>query len=175
MEPNRREKVLVTSSHCVLLLLLVSSAANCDAANPATNPYQVISVRNLFALRPSPPPLQPQPPSKPLPTIFLTGITTILGDKRACLELIIPPRPHEPGHSQSSLLKEGQRIGPLEVLQIDPKAELVKVSCDGVITMLSFEKNGRPPATINPQPPRLPVATFYKQPAARFVFRPASR
>src|SRR6185503_7956384 len=54
------------------------------------NPYQVITDRNAFGLRPIPPPPEPkkeEPPPVPPPDIKLTGITTLLGSPRVMLQV----------------------------------------------------------------------------------------
>jgi hypothetical protein len=125
-----------------------------DAAAPAEpeaprHPYSAISERNVFALKPPPPP--PEPPSEKAPAlkITLTGITTILGNKRALLET--PAEPAKPGQpakgKQFYMLTEGQRDGDLEVLQIDEVAGTVKVRNSDITETLSFEKNGNKPMT----------------------------
>jgi hypothetical protein len=65
-------------------------------AKPFVNPYSAIAVRNVFALRPIPPVTKPAEPAPPLPTIVLTGIVTILGDKRAFMEITSVAKPGKP-------------------------------------------------------------------------------
>src|SRR5215467_8816396 len=84
--------------------------------------YNAIPERNVFGLRPPPSdPLPTNPPAQ-LPKITLTGITTILGNKRA-LMMLAPPnlKPGEMSHEISLILTEGQRELEVEVLQIDEK------------------------------------------------------
>ena len=115
------------------------------AAISHENPYKVIYVRNIFSLRPPTPVQKPEPPAAPPPNIILTGITTILGEKRAFLEITPPPKPPLPAKPQSCSLTEGQQSDNVQVVEIDPKAETVKVSISGMVTTLTFEKNGRKP------------------------------
>ncbi len=130
-------------------------------ADVAGSPYRGIVERNVFNLRPPPPPPDNTPPPVPPPKITLTGITTILGNKRALMKALEPPRPPEPAKEVSYILAEGQRDGDVEVIAIDERAGSVKVNNHGTIQELSFDKDGAklpntPPPLI--APPGLPGA-----------------
>jgi len=138
---------------CITLSMLLPFCSS-GAASSQQNPYKVIYDRNLFGLRPPTPVHKPEPlPALP-PNIILTGITTILGEKRAFLEITPPPKPSTPAKSQSFNLTEGQKAENVQVVEIDPKAETVKVSISDNLTTLTFEKNGRKPTQV---PAPLPV------------------
>src|SRR5215472_11388177 len=100
---------------CSFLLLVAPAQAITDS------PYQAIVDRNVFALKPPPPPPTNNPDANkpPPPAITLTGITTILGSKRAFMSVNMPAKPPEPAKVQSFMLSEGQRDGDIEVLEID--------------------------------------------------------
>ena len=132
---------------CILSLFIVSTAAEAVGAD-SENPYQGIVDRNVFGLKPPPPPPSPEEKKVDLPPITLTGITTILGNKRALMNLQRPGKP-----VQSFILSEGQRDGDIEVLEIDEKAGSVKISQSGTIVPLSFEKNGAKLPAAPPVPP----------------------
>jgi hypothetical protein len=123
---------------CSFLLLLSPAHAITDT------PYQAIVDRNVFALKPPPPPPvnNPEANKPPPPPITLTGITTILNSKRAFISVNMPAKPPEPAKVQSFMLREGERDGDIEVLEIDEKAGMVKVNEFGTITNLTWEKNG---------------------------------
>lgn len=109
-----------------------------------------IQRRNVFALTNPPPRVEAvQPPQ--LPRLILTGITTILGNKRALLKALPPGntgKAADPSKELSLMLTEGQREGDFEVLQIDEKAGKVKVNNSGTVVTLTFEKDGpQPPAS----------------------------
>ena len=107
------------------------------------NQYQEIVDRNLFGLKP-PPSAESQAPPKPeMPKLTLTGITTILGNKRALLKTA--PKPGKQGEAakeESYILAEGQRDGDIEVISIDEKAGIVRLTYGGDPVTLSFEKDG---------------------------------
>jgi hypothetical protein len=129
-----------------MLICTLASVALCTSGNAVTsdapgNPYQGIVDRNVFGLK-SPPPPDPEANKPPPPKIFLTGITTILGNKRALLKATPPPKPGESAKEQSFTLGEGQREGEIEVLEINEKAGSVKVNDYGTITTLDFDKDG---------------------------------
>ena len=142
-----------------MLACMTGGLAVCIAANAVTtedssaNPYQSIIDRNVFSLKPPPPPPDPSETTKPTALkITLTGITTILGNKRVLMKTAPPPgKPGETPKEQYYILTEGQREGEIEVVSIDEKAGSVKVKNAGTDQTLTFEKDGaKLPAT---QPP----------------------
>ena len=146
----------------VYFVVLMCAAATATAADAAANPYQGIVERNVFGLKPPPPPPDPESTKPPPPKIFLTGITTILGKKRALLKFTPPvTKPGEQPKEQACTLGEGQGEGGLEVLEIDEKAGTVKVSNYGTVATLDFESNGvktAPGAAPPGMPPGMPPA-----------------
>jgi hypothetical protein len=168
-----------------MLVSMMGGLAFCTTANAVTaispetpnNPYQSIVDRNVFSLKPPPPPAEPVEVNKPQALkITLTGITTILGNKRVLMKAV--PTTAKPGEAakaeQSYILTEGQREGDLEILAIDEKLGSVKVSNAGSVQTLTFEKDGAKlpstpapaPAPVNgaPQIPGFPVARPFPQP-----------
>jgi hypothetical protein len=150
-----------------LLVCVMGGLTVCTAASAVTsqteapgNPYQSIIDRNVFSLKPPPPPVDPAETTKPtVVKITLTGITTILGNKRVLMKTAPPPgKPGEgPKTDQSYILTEGQREGDIEVIQIDDKAGSVKVNNAGTIQTLTFEKDGaKLPSTPAPVIPGVP-------------------
>jgi hypothetical protein len=147
----------VKIASCVLSTFIVCSAAVAIGGD-SSNPYQGIVDRNVFGLKPLPPPGKPEEKKVDLPPITLTGITTILGNKRALMNVQSPGKPPKP-----LILAEGQREDEIEVLEIDEKAGSVKISQSGTVIPLNFEKNGvKLPAAVPavmPQPAQVhPVA-----------------
>jgi hypothetical protein len=121
---------------CFVCFVVLTAAA-------ADNPYQGIVERNVFGLKPPAPPPDPESSKPPPPKIFLTGITTILGNKRALMKMTPPvTKPGEQPKEQSFTLAEGERDGGLEVLEIDEKAGTVKVNNYGTVATIDFESNG---------------------------------
>ena len=141
----------------------VVGGASVRATVPESAPdqYQGIRDRNVFGLRPPPARTVDLPPPVPLPKITLTGITTILGNKRALMK--VAPSGAKPGTEAakeiSLILTEGQRDSDVEVLQIDEKAGAVKVNNSGTVVTLTFEKDGaKLPPTAAPGAPGAPGA-----------------
>ncbi|HVV73797.1 MAG TPA: hypothetical protein VHI52_20200 [Verrucomicrobiae bacterium] len=127
---------------CALLGLSLCAGARAFVPGTSGDHYQTIPDRNLFGLR-APPPATNEPPPPQLTKILLTGITTILGDKRALMKTLLPPgKPGEQAKEQSLILSEGQREGEIEVLAIDETAGSVKVNNSGTVMTLTFEKDG---------------------------------
>jgi hypothetical protein len=127
---------LSLSAFCFLLSAFPVCSAN-------SNPYNGIVDRNVFSLKPKLiqeelPKEQPKPPVK----LTLTGITTILGNKRVLLSAQIPARPPEQAKTENYMLTEGQRDGGVEVISIDEKGGKVVVNNNGITETLDFVNNG---------------------------------
>jgi hypothetical protein len=115
-------------------LLFVAVAGYATGRDSVDNPYQRIPSRNVFGLVVPIVEPGPTPPAQPLPTIKLTGITTILGDKRAVLKIQFPGT----GREEGCILSEGQRLGQIEILEIDDRTATVKVDNSGTVIVLTF-------------------------------------
>ncbi len=129
---------------CALIALLIPAEARAVVPDQDPGHFQVIPERNVFALKAPPQAVATNPPPA-VPKLLLTGITTVLGNKRAFLkELALTPPGAKPDQSKDLylMLTEGQREGNVEVLQIDERAGSVKVNNSGNITTLTFEKDG---------------------------------
>src|SRR5262245_53678278 len=100
--------------------LIICGTATADTPDSASskNPYQGIVERNVFGLKPPPPPAPPPEQPKPPVNITLTGITTILGKKRAFMTVSTAAKPGAPATPTSYMLKEGERDGDIEILAI---------------------------------------------------------
>jgi len=115
-------------------------------AATGSGPYQAIVERNVFGLKPPPAPVAEAPPPAPPLKITLTGITTILGNKRALMSVAVPNKPPE-----TYMLTEGQRQGEIEVLSIDERGGAVLVKNHGIEQTLDFKTDGakaQPPPVI---------------------------
>ena len=174
---NRTQAVVFPSETCImsamrkhlkvgigaLACLLVYVKLQALTSDSSANRYQAIADRNAFGLKP-PPAIETPPPTPPqLPKLILTGITTILGDKRALLKALpLGTRPGQAAKEESLILAEGQREGNVEVLNIDENAGSVRVNNSGTLMTLTFEKDGAklpsPPASPT-NPPALPTPT----------------
>ena len=114
-----------------------------DEPTKSDSPYQAIVVRNPFGLKtppPAPPPQETPPPQVSPNALKLTGVTTLLGERRAMFVLAEPGKPQ----LSSDLVKEGERdsvIPNLEVLQIDERAGAVRVVYGGKELSLDFVKD----------------------------------
>ena len=147
-------------------LLFVSAATLLTAGE---NPYRDIVTRNLFSLLPPDPPKKEEE-AKPPTNVKLTGITTMFS-KRALL-LVQETGPGAKAE-KSVVLREGEREGEIEVLEIDERAGAVKIKNGGVVSTLNFDRDGMkaaelPPAVVppanNPQAGSVNIATPGGQP-----------
>jgi hypothetical protein len=120
---------------------IIFNAERPGGGNFAT-PYQAISERNVFGLKPPPAPPDPEANKPQPPKITPTGLTTILGKKMALFKVQMPAKPPEPAHEQSMILAEGEREGEIEVVSIDEKLGEIKFNNYGSPVSLSLEKDG---------------------------------
>jgi len=146
---------------CISFLGVLGWTLQATIPERPANDYSEVPEQNLFGLKP-PQAIQQSAPAPQLPKIVLTGITTILGNKRALMKTQpAAGKPGQPGQQEkehSVILTEGQREGDIEVLQIDENAGSVKVNNSGTVMTLTFEKDD---AKLPPTPaaPPLPGAT----------------
>ena len=138
---------------CTLAWVGLCASGNAVTSDASSSPYQSVVERNVFGLKPPPPPPDPEANKPPPPKMFLQGITTFGGTKRALLKAQMPPKPGEPPKGEDSfVLAEGQREGDIEVLEINVKEGTVKVNDFGTVTTLDFEHNGIKTAAAAPVP-----------------------
>lgn len=133
---------------CAGAVLLCCTTARLEGAG---NPYHLIPKRNVFNLRAKQPVRVPQPVT-PMPTVTLTGITTLLKGKRALLQVQFPAVPPQPASVKSYVLAEAQKAGPIQVLEIDEKSSIVKLNNSGTLMAITFPK--LPPAPLPAAAPR---------------------
>jgi len=135
--------------------LALTSRTGAVTATPVENPYQTIVDRNVFSLKPPPPPPSVEDDKPKSVKITLTGITTILGNKRVLMKSPAPAgKPGEPAKPEVSyILTEGERQDDIEVIEIDDKGGNVKLKNAGTIVTLNIDKDGpKLPTTAAPAP-----------------------
>jgi len=130
-----------------------ATAAKSGAETPEATPgkelardrYRVILVRNPFGLNPPPPPVvetAPEPEPEPDLTIYLTGITTLLGTKKAFLKTDDPKETDKLKKFRYYTLKEGEARDGLEVVSIDVETGSVKINHKSASRTLNLEDDG---------------------------------
>jgi hypothetical protein len=158
---------------CLAIGVLLSASAIAATSEGTDTPYSAIVERNVFNLHAPPPPINPADLIKktPPPKLTLTGITTILGQKKTFLT-IPPVKPGTP--PESYMLAEGQAQDEIEVKRIDEKAGVVEVVNHGESQTLDFDHDGVKPAggpaggaprAISMPPPAPPPANVSTLPA----------
>lgn len=106
-------------------------------ASENLNPYEPILLRNVFGLKPPPPPqatIANPAPVKPLPELTLTGVADFSLKKWALLVATERGKP-----PKNYTLSEGQEIDGLEVYGINAQAGTVHVRLGGTEMTLSFK------------------------------------
>ena len=127
-------RVVVTTNLVSVVLATVFPAIG---ASSPEEPYQRIAERNAFQLKG--PPVDPVPKPKDPPKVFLLGITTIFGNKRAVLKVQSPAKANGPAAEEFLTLVEGQRYGDIEVVLIDEAHHSVKVNNEVTLQELTFD------------------------------------
>jgi len=74
----------------------------------------------------------------PSKKITLLGITTLSGKKRALLKTEALNKSRE---TQHLILSEHQKVGEVEILEIDEVSGSVRVNVSGVVKLLTFERD----------------------------------
>ncbi|MCX8155681.1 MAG: hypothetical protein N3J91_04400 [Verrucomicrobiae bacterium] len=106
-------------------------------------PGKSITERNAFNLKAPTPPAPPPPPPPPATKVNLTGVFSIMGNKRAILQITEPGK----NNSESRIVQEGDKEGDIEVLAIDTVMETVRVKIRDQEKELDFKKDGIAPPT----------------------------
>jgi len=129
--------------------MFLVAPAHYAATADTGQPYKSIAERNVFNLHPPAPPPAPPPPPSPTSNVKLTGILTILAAKKAVLQIA------EPGKAaESKILKEGEREGDVEVLEINEIDGTVRIKNRGEEATLNFQDHGvKPPSGAAPVTP----------------------
>ena len=153
---------------------LLIQTARADDAVASGHPYAAIAERNVFALLPPPPPVDPNAkPVEPPPKITANGIMSIFGQLQALFKVAVPAKPGPPGvpgqpapagqpaHDQSYMLSEGQSQDDIEVVKIDEKAATITFNnhdVEQVIPLTPTQGSGGPTGPGPVTGPRNPFA-----------------
>src|SRR5208337_401721 len=123
-------------------VLLAGPALVSALSQDASNPYSIISERNVFHLNPPPPPPEPEKPKLDLPVIKLSGFFKV-GHKTRALFSSAPGK-KEDGWTYYNLA-EGEKDGVLEVLKIEESDGKVEILNSGTRATLSLKEDSLPP------------------------------
>jgi len=120
-------------------VITIASLVRSAVPENAGNPYEVIAVRNVFSLRPPSvaEPLAPKSVVEPEASLRLTGVVLLEGKKWA---LLVKEKRGQP--AEHLTLREGQKIGDLEIRDVDVENEAVRVIANGKDHVLSFAAQG---------------------------------
>jgi hypothetical protein len=124
---------------CVAASLPVVAAATTEVTPGDSNPYGVISDRNVFHLNP-PPVVDPNPPPKPpdLPKVFLSGFQKV-GD-RLKVYLAIPAK--DPKDTVYLSLQQGEKGSDVEIVKVNEDKGAVDILNGGTPETLTLASNG---------------------------------
>ena len=127
-----------------------------DGSFDGSNPYAVITDRNIFHLNPPPPPVSDaDKKAKEVPKVFLNGIVSVGDDVRVLFS--IPPKDSK-GQTAYFKLGLGERDDVLELVRIHPNRQEVDVLVNGTPVTLSMLSNSLAAASVGktaeaPAPP----------------------
>jgi hypothetical protein len=132
---------LCRGARFVILAALLLAGWHSARADVRSNPYLHIPERNVFNLRPPPPPVaETNQVAATLPSkVILTGITSLFGPQ-VFLEITEqePGKP-PPTMPKRPILRAGDREGDIEVLSIDVDRSIVRIRNRSVESELTFE------------------------------------
>ncbi len=139
------------------------SAEGAEPSGP-THRYARIPRRNAFGIKPPAPPPPPEPekePPKDRPEFFLTGFTTVRGEKRAFVAYQPKGKPVQYPRALIPDEEVGIGDGVLKLVSIDPIEKSVTIAYNGEEIPLNFKDNavkvtGTPGAAPAPGAPGLP-------------------
>ncbi len=117
-------------------VLLVGPGLAVALSDEGSNPYAVISERNVFHLNPIPPPPEPEKPKLDLPKIKLSGFFKVGSQTRALFSS--EPKKKDEGPVYYNLA-EGEKEGILEVVKIDAENGKVDVINTGTPVTLTLK------------------------------------
>jgi hypothetical protein len=126
----------------LMFAVATQAAGNSGSTRSSDSPYGSITLRNVFDLRPMPPPPTNVPPPEAPPNVDLIGVTTLLGYPQGVFAV------HEKGKptTDSFIMKDGERQGALEVISISMASKSARVKIDDKLTELTLVEPKAGPA-----------------------------
>lgn len=127
---------------------LVLGALNTSMAIDRRAMYGRIVDINPFRLQPEPPPTVAAPLDEPEPVVVNVNVTGFsMRNNLKKVYLMIPPT-KDSSVPQYLTLQEKDRHGSIEVLEINPELESVKIRNAGKVALLTFESHGMKAAPV---------------------------
>ena len=165
--PSAAVPAAVSATGSVPAADALPAEAGSDAAEEPSGPthrYARIPRRNAFGIKPPAPPPPPEPekePPKDRPEFFLTGFTTVRGEKRAFVAYQPKGKPVQYPRALIPDEEVGIGDGVLKLVSIDPIEKSVTIAYNGEEIPLNFKDNavkvtGTPGAAPAPGAPGLP-------------------
>jgi hypothetical protein len=113
-------------------------SSSSDGAGDNSNPYAIITDRNVFRLNPPPPPPSAEKKPVDMPKVYLSGIIKIGDDVRVLFS--IPPKDAKSPTSYFNL-SPGEKDDVLELVRVHPDQQEVDVLVNGMPMTLSVASN----------------------------------
>jgi len=150
---------------CLAGGLILHLQARAVTSDSSANPYSSIVERNVFGLRPPPPPAVEAPKPVNVPAITLQGIISAFGKKQVLFKTMMSARAGEAPKETSLIMSEGERIDEIAVLEIDEIAGTIKFDNHGTEQIKDLAKDGvKQSANIAAAPASLPGVALPRLP-----------
>ena len=133
-------------------LTMANMAQANNSGSSSDGPYRAIVDRNVFDLRPVPPPTVNQNPATPPPNVKLVGVMMITDHVQGVFSVQDPTPGKQP---VSYILSQDQRQGTLEVKSISMADKSARVKIGDEIVLLKLDD---PKAPTGPAPGSVPAA-----------------
>jgi hypothetical protein len=140
-----------------------------DEISDNSNPYAVITDRNVFRLNPPPPPPSAEKKPADLPKVFLNGIIRIGDDVRVLFS--IPPKDAKSLPTYFKLAP-GEKDDVLELVRIHPDQQEVDVLVSGMPMTLSMLSNSLASSPAAASPEGKPAGGARRRPPAAAIPTP---
>ncbi len=123
---------------CVAVAGLVIASAVAETTSDDTNPYSVISDKNVFHLNPPPPPASEPTKAPDLQKVMLSGFQKV--GNRMKVYLAIPAK--DPKDTAYLSLQAGEKANDVEIVNIRAEKQEVDILNTGTAMTLSIASNG---------------------------------
>jgi hypothetical protein len=119
-----------------------------DSNDDASNPYSIITERNIFHLNPPPPPPEPEKPKVELPVVKITGFLSVGTRNKVLFSATSKDEKETAYYSlvEGEKEKSGGEKHELELVKIHPTKDAVDVMNDGVLVTLTLKDDGARPS-----------------------------
>ncbi len=150
--PNNYIKTMKCLSKIAFSLasgLMLNASAHANDVLSSNNPYSLIVTRDVFALKPPPPPEIEHPFSAPPPKITPNGTMSIFGQRQVLFKVTDVSQPGQPAQNAFYTLGEGESQDDIEVTHIDENASMVTFNNHGIMQEIALTDTSEDSAPVS--------------------------